>query len=134
MRKRNMYRKIGAPVEKVLDFFEDLRSRMPEKKDQEYISWMMEVIASDDLYRVRNFDAETMRKLGGEGDDQINGVAGEDLIVGGAGNDTLDGDEGLDRIFGGEGNDIIRGGVGNDHIEGGGGDDSIDAGLSNDTV
>ena len=75
MRKRNMYRKIGAPVEKVLDFFEDLRSRMPEKKDQEYISWMMEVIASDDLYRVRNFDAETMKKLGGEGDDMHNFIS-----------------------------------------------------------
>ena len=74
-RKRNMYKKIGAPVEKVLDFFEDLRSRMPEKKDQEYLSWMMEVIASDDLYRVRNFDAETMKKLGGEGDDMHNFIS-----------------------------------------------------------
>ena len=89
MRKRNMYRKIGAPVEKVLDFFEDLRSRMPEKKDQEYISWMMEVIASDDLYRVRNFDAETMRKLGGEGDDmsayiaQVTGISTPSAGAGG---------------------------------------------------
>ena len=74
-RKRNMYKKIGAPVEKVLDFFEDLRSRMPEKKDQEYLSWMMEVIASDDLYRVRNFDTETMKKLGGEGDDMHNFIS-----------------------------------------------------------
>ena len=71
MRKRSMYRKAGAPVEKVLDFFEDLRSRMPEKKHQEYLSWMMEVVCEGDLYRVRNFDADTVKRLGegGGGDD-----------------------------------------------------------------
>ena len=71
MRKRSMFRKAGAPVEKVLDFFEDLRSRMPEKKHQEYLSWMMEVVCEGDLYRVRNFDADTVKRLGegGGGDD-----------------------------------------------------------------
>ena len=37
-RKRRMYRKIGAPVDKVLDFLADLRSRMPEKREQESIT------------------------------------------------------------------------------------------------
>jgi len=76
---------------KVLDFFEDLRSRVPERRHQarcrgdageihgrylhalylhvsliclqEYLSWMMEVVCEGDLYRVRDFDAETVQQL-----------------------------------------------------------------------
>jgi len=45
-RKRAMYRKLGAPVERVLDFLSDFRTRMRLKKDQESLSWMMEARAA----------------------------------------------------------------------------------------
>ena len=48
-RKRAMYRRLGAPVEKVLAFLTDLRARMRSQRDQYNIDWMMEVIASDEL-------------------------------------------------------------------------------------
>ena len=41
-RKRAMYRKLGAPVERVLDFLSDFRTRM-RLKGPESLSWMMEV-------------------------------------------------------------------------------------------
>ena len=41
--KRAMYKRLGAPVEKVLTFLSELRSRLPKARDQENIDWMMEV-------------------------------------------------------------------------------------------
>ena len=38
-----MYRRLGAPVEKVLAFLTDLRSRQRSQRDQYNIDWMMEV-------------------------------------------------------------------------------------------
>jgi len=64
-RKRAMYRRLGAPVEKVLEFFTDFQQRLDNKKDQENVRWMMEVIAADDLYSVGGFDEYTLRNLQG---------------------------------------------------------------------
>ena len=93
-RKRAMYRKLGAPVERVLDFLSDFRTRMRLKKDQESLSWMMEaraarrrrrprpptaarlrrharppphpqVIAGDELYNIPELDDELVRQIGG---------------------------------------------------------------------
>ena len=43
-RKRAMYRRLGAPVEKVLAFLTELRSRIKSQRDQYNIDWMMEVL------------------------------------------------------------------------------------------
>ena len=58
-----MYRRLGAPVEKVFEFFTDFQQRLDNKKDQENVRWMMEVIAADDLYSVGGFDEYTLRNL-----------------------------------------------------------------------
>jgi len=58
--KRAMYKRLGAPVEKVLTFLSELRSRLPKARDQENIDWMMEVIASDELYAVAEFDEDAI--------------------------------------------------------------------------
>ena len=63
-----MYRRIGAPVDKVLGFLSDLRSRVESRKDGDNLDWMMEVIASDELYNVAEFDEETLRAHTGGGD------------------------------------------------------------------
>ena len=58
--KRAMYKRLGAPVEKVLTFLTELRARQSAKRDQENIDWMMEVIASDELYAVAEFDENAL--------------------------------------------------------------------------
>jgi len=58
--KRAMYKRLGAPVEKVLQFLTELRARQSAKRDQENIDWMMEVIASDELYAVAEFDENAL--------------------------------------------------------------------------
>lgn len=86
--------------------------------------------------------------FGGNGNDQINGLAESDTIHGGNGDDTLAGgggdnwiygDNGNDRIFGsgqefvfghnhlfgGNGNDFLSGAIGNDTLDGGNGDDIL---------
>ncbi|MFM2423192.1 MAG: hypothetical protein RL291_1722, partial [Pseudomonadota bacterium] len=71
---------------------------------------------------------------GGDGNDQIFGMAGNDRLSGGtgddkmwgnSGNDALNGDAGNDRLFGGKGDDVLDGGEGNDAIDGGSGNDLI---------
>ena len=52
-RKRAMYRKLGAPVERVLDFLSDFRTRMRLKKDQESLSWMMVARAAPPIRRLQ---------------------------------------------------------------------------------
>ena len=64
-RKRAMYRRMGAPVEKVLQFLTNLRARTNKQRDQYNIDWMMEVIASDELYSVAEFDEETLATMQG---------------------------------------------------------------------
>jgi Ca2+-binding RTX toxin-like protein len=73
-------------------------------------------------------------KLGGAGDDTIEGDKRADVLVGHAGNDTLNGYEGDDRLFGGDGNDNLKGGAGDDRLYGGAGDDVLDGGSGNDTL
>jgi hypothetical protein len=58
--KRAMYRRMGAPVEKVLNFLSEFRARQRSQRDQYNIDWMMEVIASDELYAVADFDEENI--------------------------------------------------------------------------
>ena len=58
--KRAMYRRLGAPVDKVLGFLTEFRVRQTMQKDQYNIDWMMEVIASDELYAVAEFDEENI--------------------------------------------------------------------------
>jgi Ca2+-binding RTX toxin-like protein len=62
-------------------------------------------------------------RVGGPGDEQINGFGNADIMLGGTGNDTLRGFAGDDAIRGGEGNDIVIGGGGNDYLDGGAGYD-----------
>ncbi|KAL1495753.1 hypothetical protein AB1Y20_016615 [Prymnesium parvum] len=64
-RKRVMYRRMGAPVEKVLEFLTDFHARLDNKKDQDNVRWMMEVIAADDLYSVRGIDEDALRHVQG---------------------------------------------------------------------
>jgi len=59
LRKRAMYRKIGAPVEKVLECLVEMKDRV-ESSDQDNLNWIIEVIAADQLYTVNmNNDNET---------------------------------------------------------------------------
>ena len=48
-----MYKRLGAPVEKVLAFLTDFRARQRSQKDQYNIDWMMEVCARSLLARLR---------------------------------------------------------------------------------
>ena len=62
-KQRAMYRRLGAPVEKVLQFFTEFQARLDSKKDNENVRWMMEVIAADNLYNVGGYDEDTLRNL-----------------------------------------------------------------------
>lgn len=64
-RKRAMYRRSGAPVEKVLAFLTDLRARLTLTRDQSNIDWMMEVICAEDLYSVAEFDENMLAGMSG---------------------------------------------------------------------
>jgi len=65
--KRAMYKRMGAPVEKVLTFLHELRDRIKSTRDQENIDWMMEVIASDELYAVAEFDENAILDIQSHG-------------------------------------------------------------------
>ncbi|WP_434617049.1 calcium-binding protein [Tabrizicola sp. M-4] len=62
-------------------------------------------------------------RLGGEGDNTINGDGGDDLIVGFKGDDLLQGNAGVDLLVGDIGADTLNGGAGNDVLLGGSEDD-----------
>jgi hypothetical protein len=57
---------------------------------------------------------ETLRVVGGRGDDTIVGGDGNDTLSGHAGNDSIEGAGGIDLIFGNVGRDSVNGNVGND--------------------
>ena len=57
---------------------------------------------------------ETLRVVGGRGDDTIVGGDGNDTLSGHAGNDNIQGAGGTDLIFGNVGRDSVNGNVGND--------------------
>jgi Ca2+-binding RTX toxin-like protein len=73
---------------------------------------------------------------GGDGNNNIAGLAGGDLINGGGGSDTIAGGDGDDTLAGGQGDDVISGDAGNDTILYGAGDDNdlIDGGTGFDTL
>lgn len=58
--QRVMYRRVGAPIERILAFLIELRARQRSQRDQYNIDWMMEAITSDELYRVAEFDEENV--------------------------------------------------------------------------
>jgi hemolysin type calcium-binding protein len=66
--------------------------------------------------------------------DKLFGLAGNDLLAGYGGIDCLFGDAGDDRLYGGEGNDVLSGGAGNDFVVGGLGDDRITGEAGNDRM
>lgn len=78
---------------------------------------------------------------GGEGHDQLIGMAGNDRMDGGDGNDrmwgnsgddVMHGGAGDDELYGGKGNDTLSDGEGDDHVDGNSGDDHVVAGEGND--
>lgn len=72
--------------------------------------------------------------LGNRGDDQINGREGNDLAYGGKGDDTISGGEDNDTLFGDLGDDSIFGNSDDDFLNGNRGEDFVDGGEGNDTV
>jgi phosphodiesterase/alkaline phosphatase D-like protein len=73
-----------------------------------------------------------LTKVGGAGNDVINGGKGDDDLDGRGGNDRIDGREGDDHIRGGSGDDTIAGGAGDDLIDGGAGKDEMEGGAGSD--
>ena len=57
-----MYKRNGAPAEKVLTFLTSLRTRL-QKRDQENLDWMMEVIAGEELYSTAEFDEDQLLNM-----------------------------------------------------------------------
>ena len=64
-------------------------------------------------------------KVGGPGNDDLQGTGGEDVIFGLAGNDKIRALGGDDILCGGDGSDGLLGGGGNDGIAGEDGDDTL---------
>jgi len=50
--KRTKYLKLGSPVERVMDLLTDMKSRADEEDDNQDITWIMHLIASDKLYSI----------------------------------------------------------------------------------
>ena len=71
---------------------------------------------------------------GGNGHDKLWGNSGNDALDGGTGNDELRGGKGDDLILGKDGNDTILGNSGDDRISGGNGDDNIKGESGNDLI
>ncbi|MGB3513321.1 MAG: tandem-95 repeat protein, partial [Microcoleaceae cyanobacterium] len=76
-------------------------------------------------------DADSL--VGGELDDNFDGLAGSDTLEGLGGNDTLVGNDDNDSLVGGEGNDSIDGGDDDDTLSGGLGVDTLSDDDGNNT-
>lgn len=63
------------------------------------------------------------KRVGGDGNDVLQGDSGDDVLSGGTDNDDLWGGDGDDHIIGGDGDDTLDGGSGNDTLTGGAGHD-----------
>jgi hypothetical protein len=94
-----------------------------------------------DVVRTGTSVANTIH--GGNGDDEIRGLAGDDTLValggddeikGGSGRDTADGGSDTDEIKGGSGDDALFGGAGSDTLDGGSGNDELNGDDGNDTL
>lgn len=79
-------------------------------------------------------DRKGIFRIGGTGDDTIDGTVFNDGLYGGVGNDTLLGGAGNDYLIGGLGNDSLDGGDGDDVLNGGLGADHLQGGAGNDTL
>lgn len=64
-------------------------------------------------------------RIGGNGNDTLNGTSGSDLLPGGNGTDILNGGGGIDILSGGNGNDTLNGGADSDLVSGDKGDDTL---------
>ncbi|MDC7716535.1 calcium-binding protein [Vogesella sp. DC21W] len=64
-------------------------------------------------------------KLGGIGNETVNGTSGNDVLFGLAGNDVLNGGAGDDTLEGGDGDDVLNGNDGADILRGGAGNDTL---------
>jgi hypothetical protein len=60
--------------------------------------------------------ARTDFVIGGQGNDEINGIGGHDILIGGGGLDMLNGGAGNDFLYGGTGADLLYGGQGRDEL------------------
>ena len=83
---------------------------------------------------VRGTAGDDALLAGGDGNDQIYGLAGDDRLEGRGGNDTLHGNEGNDTLIGGDGDDYLAGQEGDDVVQGGAGNDFLGSGPGNDQL
>ena len=72
--------------------------------------------------------------VGGEGNDSLFGGLGADLLIGGEGDDLLFGGAGSDRLFGETGRDMLTGNAGFDTLLGGDDADTLRGGAQNDVL
>ncbi|MEB3213344.1 MAG: peroxidase family protein [Leptolyngbyaceae bacterium] len=79
-------------------------------------------------------NAFSLRNLGSDGDDVLNGGLGDDLVFGNGGNDLIRTHAGEDTVFGGGGDDVMIGGVGGDRLNGSTGADTLIGGGGDDTL
>jgi hypothetical protein len=68
------------------------------------------------------------------GADEAHGRGGNDTVLGGGGRDEIFGDDGHDSLDGGSGHDTLNGGAGKDRLEGNDGNDRLTGGTENDVL
>ncbi len=131
----------------------DVDSADPRPADCEIVALITKLTATitgtpiDDVIEGFSTSGTRDRILGGDGDDQIEGLLGPDALFGQDGNDRLVGEAAgaerpgprgnpgeADILSGGAGNDHLIGGYGADRITGGSGIDRISGGDENDTI
>ena len=88
--------------------------------------------ANDDDTLEGGEGADTLSGRGGP--DSLNGGSGADELRGGDDDDRLDGDTGADKLFGDNGQDTLQGGGDNDQLDGGNGKDSLAGGEGADVL
>ena len=79
-------------------------------------------------------DGDTGDVTAASENDFLYGGNGADQIFGMAGNDTADGGNGADKIWGNSGADTLSGGAGADTLSGGGDNDTLYGGTGNDSL
>ena len=93
------------------DFFGPVNFFFDEGPKDEFLFFFDE---GPDNFIPDEFDFSGVTKIGGDGDDIIDGSDGNDLLVGGDGDDTITGFAGNDTLEGGKGKDTLNGGSGAD--------------------
>lgn len=113
----------------------DFNSNIPVSYDASTITEIqVHTRFGDDIVVATSDVTETMRLVGGFGNDQLTGGSGRNVFIGGAGNDIMYGRAGNDVFLGGDGNDIMYGMDGNDIIVGGNGNDKLYGGNGRDVL